>query len=102
MKRSTKIKIAGASLFVIGSLMVQQFIHPMLYAGIILMGISWMLMSAQLDFERSETDLERMKKAGKDIEETLEKIRNLKNSNQTQEDEEKYFNSKRSEIDKEK
>ena len=66
------------------------------------MGISWMLMSAQLDFERSETDLERMKKAGKDIEETLEKIRNLKNSNQTQEDEEKYFNSKRSEIDKEK
>ena len=91
------MKIAGFSFFFIGSLMVQQFISPLLYIGLIFLGLSWILMGAQIDLERSEASLEEMRELGKDIEASLEEMRKFRDSDQTEEDEAEYFDKKRSE-----
>ena len=76
---------------------VQQFIDPLLYIGLIFLGISWMFMDAQLDLERSEKNIEDMRKLHENIEASLEKTRKFRDSDQTQEDEAEYFDKKRSE-----
>ena len=97
MKQSTKAKIAGFTFFFVGSMFVQQFIDPLLYVGLIFLGISWMFMDAQLDLERSEKSLEQMRKLHENIEASLDKMKKFTDSDKTEKDEAEYFDKKRSE-----
>jgi len=101
MKRSTKMKITGFSFFIIGSIMVQQIISPLLYMGIILMGLAWMFMDAQLDLERHEKNMEELSVLHKKIEASLEQMQNIGESDEISDDS-NYFDKKRSQTQEEK
>jgi len=101
VKQSTKTKWTGFIFFFVGSILVQQFIDPLLYIGLIFLGISWMFMNAQLDIERSEKSMEELLVLHKKIEASLEQMKNLGESDEKSDDSD-YFDNKRSEIDKEK
>jgi len=102
MKKSTKIGIGGFLLFFIGSLIVQLYIEPLLYTGLMMLYIAWMLIDAKLNEVIHEGHVEELNRLRESIDKSLEGMKNFVNSDQTKEDEDEYFNSKKSEIDKDK
>ncbi len=98
MKSSTKVKISGVTIFIVSSLIIQQYIDSMLYIGIVFMWLSWMLMGAQIDLERSEKSFDEMRELRNEIEESLKKLRDAKEEkHEPVVDDNEYFDKKRSE-----
>ena len=102
MKKSTKMTIVGFTLFFVGSLAIQVYIEPIFFMGIVAMYISFLLIDAKLNEILHEGHVEELNQLRTNIDKSLEDMKKFVDSDQTQEDEEEYFNSKRSEIDKEK
>ncbi len=101
MKKSTKVKWSGFLFFMIGSVLIQQYIEVMFYLGGISLWIGVMFMDAQLDIERHEKNIEELSILHKKIEASLEQMQNIGESDEISDDSD-YFDNKRSEIDKEK
>jgi len=80
MKKSTQVYWIGLVAFTIGSVLVQQEISTALYIGMVMIMISWTLVSAHVDLERLEKDYEDMLNLRKDIEAKLLEMANADKS----------------------
>ncbi len=101
MKRSTKVKWSGFLFFMIGSVLVQQYIEPLFYAGGLSIWIGMMFIDAQLSVERHEKNMEELDVLHKKIEASLQNMQKLGESDEKSDDSD-YFDKKRSQTDKEK
>ena len=64
--------------------------------------IAWMLIDAKLNEVIHEGHVEELNRLRESIDKSLENMKNFVASNQKEENEDEYFNSKKSEIDKDK
>ena len=97
MKKSTVMTWAGFMLFIVGSMLVQLHIDLTLYCGIAMLGISFMLIDAKLNEIQHEGHMEELKKLKKNIDKSLDDMKKLVESDQTEKDETDYFEKKKSE-----
>ena len=102
MKKSTKISILGFFLFFVGSLAIQMYIEPIFFMGIMAMYISFLLIDAKLNEILHEGHVEELNQLRTNIDKSLEAMKKFVDSDQTKLNEEEYFNSRKSEQDKEK
>ena len=101
MKRSTKIETAGFVLFFVGSMFIQMYIDSVLYLGIGMLYIAFMLIDAKLNEIEHEKHMDELHELRNKIDLSLEGMRKFVESDEINDDSE-YFDNKRSETDKEK
>ena len=99
MKRSTKIYIAGFLLFFIGAVIIQIYIDSLLFLGIGLLYVSFMLIDAKMINVEYESHMEELDKA---IKKAKENISLFQKANEPKEEtsEDDYFNQKKSDQTK--